>query len=277
MATDNVRPIARDRIPFDVANIKRARKTIVANNMANDYRHRRKLSTYIQVDPELFPARYQYHTSPTWLEGSNEALDHSGTIEFSSSDHEEFDVKWDISNYPHFQCRIFTYAQVGGRKEVTKEVFSTVSREHKSSHGDKSPNSNHSQSLTRHISPHESGCPDPEDPYNRHNFPEQEDLPHHNNSTFWSGRIVTYEPDPMSNKSRLQTTSTEICRSHDVILRGPDSVKLRMWVSMSEETFIGRTRFEVKVHGAVLDKECIPQSPGEQEGKKSETNELSAP
>jgi hypothetical protein len=257
-----VRPIARERISFDVTNIKRSRITIVANNMANDYRHRRKLSTYIHVDPELFPARYLYHTSPTWLEGSSEALDHSGTIEFSSSDHEEFDVKWDISNYPHFQCRIFTYAQVGGRKEVTKEVFSAFSGEHKSSHGGgKFPDRDHYQSLTRHKFPHEGGRPDPQDPYNRQKLPGQEKLPHQNNSTFWSGRIVTYEPEPMSNKNRLQTTSTEICRSHEVILRGPNSVRLRMWVSMSEETFIGRTRFEVKVHGAVLNKECVPQSP----------------
>jgi hypothetical protein len=44
----------------------------------------------------------------------------------------------------------------------------------------------------------------------------------------------------------------ELHRSKPITLRGPNSSCLRVWISLSRETFIGRSRYELGIHGRIV-------------------------
>jgi hypothetical protein len=50
---------------------------------------------------------------------------------------------------------------------------------------------------------------------------------------------------------RVTLPPTELCKSDEIELPGPEGDHLRVWVSVSREVFIGKSRFELDIHGKV--------------------------
>jgi hypothetical protein len=49
----------------------------------------------------------------------------------------------------------------------------------------------------------------------------------------------------------VTTPRIELGKSKSIVIEGPGTTTLEVWISLSEETFIGRSRFELAVHGKI--------------------------
>ena len=57
--------------------------------------------------------------------------------------------------------------------------------------------------------------------------------------------------DPLSLKDSVTTSHSELGKSKGIVIEGPGTTTLEVWISMSEETFIGKSLFVLAVHGKI--------------------------
>jgi hypothetical protein len=60
-----------------------------------------------------------------------------------------------------------------------------------------------------------------------------------------------------SRDACITKTLHTLCESKHILLRGVGAARLKVWISISREIFIGRSRFELNVHAELLNKHAM--------------------